>query len=369
MKAGLAISILSLVLTASACRMQEPASRKTVPIVRELLSDRFSSTYQLLASYEKPDPMGDIYLFGPEEACSKIVDAMLSQDVKDNIDGSGLQDGLADYAGETFSCIADSMSFHFPQLIAERKEYLVRERAVRMALAAIDTTCHLSPYDLDGMGKKLPGKMIILADPILSQYGKFDIDTLFRSTGCMIPVLSPLDAMFDELFEIAGTRAVKAGLICEPRFAGSSVFQSRFSKSMQSHGNSGSECVVIPSRRDDGIMKSFLDDFMAEYPSQQLDFIVVDDITLDVDELKAELASLISVMNEESMIYSRCIAPEIVVLDSASSVSEKCYQTLREGNLFTHNIAKPQIAVYTPAINPNAEDDSIILIPGIYVQD
>lgn len=369
MKTRTSISILTTVLIVVACVPQTPTGRNTVPFVREILSDKSSPEFDLLASYSRPDTQGDIYFIGPTESCTRIVGAMLNQDNLDNIDGVAGDDGLKDFAGETLACIVDTLSYTYPQLVADRKEYVVRERAVRLALAAVDTTCHLSPYDLEGMGSKLPAKMIVLADPTFAQYGKFDIDTLFSTTGCGIPVISPLDAMFDEVFETAGTRPVRVGLICEPRFAESYTYQARFTKAMRRHGNEGSKCIVLPTRSEGGVMKSFLDDFMAGHFAFQLDFIVIDDITLNVDELKSELASLISVMNEESMTYSRCIASEFSVLDPASSVSRRCYQILRKDNLFTHNIAKPQVSLYFPALNPNEENDSIILIPGTYVQN
>lgn len=363
------ISIAAAALLAAACVTQTPAGRNTVPFVREILSDRSSPEYDLLSLHSRPDSQGEIYFIGPAESCSKIVGAMLAQDNLDNIDGVAGDDGLEDYAGETFTCIVDSLSYTYPQLVAERKEYIVRERAVRMALAALDTACHLSPYDLEGMGTKLPAKMIVLADPTFAQYGKFDIDTLFRTAGCGIPVIAPLDVMFDEVFESAGSRPVRVGLICEPRFAESYAYQARFNKAMRRHDNEGSRCIVLPTRNEGGVMKSFLDDFMAGHYAFQLDYIVIDDITLNINDLKAELASLISVMNEESMTYSRCIASEFSIIDPASSVSHRCYQILRKDNLFTHNIAKPQSSLYFPALNPNEEDDSIILIPGTYVQN
>lgn len=369
MKTKTLISLFATALFAAACVTQTPTGRTAVPFVREIISDRSSPEYEMLSAYSRPDTRGDIYFIGPAESCTRIVGTMLAQDNLDNIDGVAGEDDLKDFAGETIACIVDTLSYTYPQLVSERKEYIVRERAVRMVLSAVDTTCHLSPYDLEGMGRKLPAKMVVLADPTLAQFGKFDIDTLFSSTGCGIPLICPIDVMFDDVFETAGDRAVRVGLICEPCFAELNSFQARFKKAMARHGNEGSRCIVLPTRTEGGVMKSFLDDFMAGHYAFQLDYIVVDDNTLDVNDLKSELASLISVMNEESMTYSRCIASEFRVLDPATSVSRRCYQILRKDNLFTHNISQPQVSLYYPALNPNEDDDSIILIPGTYVQN
>ena len=42
---------------------------------------------------------------------------------------------------------------------------------------------------------------------------------------------------------------------------------------------------------------------------------------------------------------------------------------MRENNLFTHNIAQPQVSIYRPVRKPESDDESIILIPGSYVQN
>ena len=366
-KSGIFLSLAAALVCS--CTGKAPAGDGIVPLVREILSDRTSPEHGLLSSFSEPDPVGEIFIIGPEEGCLSIAEAMFALDQRDNVDAKPGEDGLKDFAGETMACIIDTMSYSYPELISERKEYTVRERVVRMCLSAIDTVGHLSPYDIDGMASKAPAKVIVLADPLVACYGKADVDTLLHASGCGIPALSPLDVMFDDLFESAAGRQVKAGIICEPRFAGSGAYLSRFESAMRRHGAEGSGCVVLPGRGKEGVVKAFLDDYMAAGGEQPLDFIVVDDPTLNMQTLKSELAGLISIMNEESMVYGRFIAPDFSFIDPASSVSRKCYDILRKSNLFTHNIAQPQIVTYAVAPSPNADDGSILLIPGTYVQN
>ena len=69
------------------------------------------------------------------------------------------------------------------------------------------------------------------------------------------------------------------------------------------------------------------------------------------------------------MTYGRMISRNFVFLNTFDTVAESCYSLLRENNLFTHNIAKPQVSIYRPVRKPESDDGSIILIPGSYVQN
>ena len=74
-------------------------------------------------------------------------------------------------------------------------------------------------------------------------------------------------------------------------------------------------------------------------------------------------------MNESSMTLGRLVSRNFFFLDAFDTVSGQCFSFLRANNLFTHNIAKPQVTVYRPVRKPESEDGSIILIPGSYVQN
>lgn len=358
-----------LALAAVSCKPSEQVGRKTVPLVREIISDK-DSPYNVLVSGRTANPSDDICIIGSEAACGVVADAMLSVDRRDNVDGKVFSDGLLDFSGETVCCIIDSASPDYPGNISRHEDVSVREGAVRLALSAIDTTYHLSPYDLSGRGGKVPAKVIVLTDPHLIQYSAFDIDTLFRATGCGIPVISSLDAMFDEVFEAASGRSVNVGVLCDSANVHSVSYNSIFNAAMHRNGARNSGCVVIPARSDGkGTMLDFLDDFIGTGIELPLDFIVVDSYSVDIDEMKADLASAVSVMNEESMTYGKLISEEFAFVEPAASVSRRCYDLLRRENLFTHNISKPQAVFYYSAAKPGADDNSIILISGNYVQN
>ena len=119
----------------------------------------------------------------------------------------------------------------------------------------------------------------------------------------------------------------------------------------------------------DRLLHRFLQRYIAEGNTRPLDAILIDDLAVRPDSLKNELADIVSVMNESSMTFGRLISRNFVFLDTFDSVADYCYALLRENNLFTHNIAKPQVSIYRPVRKPESGDRSIILIPGSYVQN
>ena len=358
-----------LALAAVSCKPGEQEGRKTVPLVRNILSDK-DSPYNVLVSRRSANPSDDICIIGSEEACITISDAMLNLDERDNVDGKLYSDGLLDYSGETVSCIIDSDSKDYPQALSRHEDVSLREGAVRLALSALDTTYHLSPYDISGRDGKVPAKVIVLTDPHLIQHARFDIDTLFRATECGIPVISSLDAMFDDVFAAAAGRSVNVGILCDSANVNSVSYNALFNAAMNRNGAKNSGCVVIPARgRDKGTKLDFLDDFIETGIELPLDFIIIDSYSVDIAEMKADLATAVSVMNEESMTYGKLISENFAFVDPAVSVCRRCYDLLRSENLFTHNISKPQAVTYYSAARPGAEDDSIILISGTYVQN
>jgi len=369
MKTGSLFIIALAGIAAASCSPKENNGLATIPLVSDILSDRYSAEYKMLEGHSEGDPNSSICIMGAEKECIILAEAMAAQDRRDNINGSSNPDGLKDFSGETICCIIDTMAAQYGGMLIARKEYVVRERAVRIAMGAIDTVFHLSPYDLDGMGGKQSSKVLIVANPHMTKYGKHDIDTLFRGTGCSCAVISPLEIMMKEA--LSEQRPVSIGIIAKSQFAYSRAYQDCFESTLDgTGGTAGSKCVVIAANSDStSIMKSFLDNYIAEGNVNPIDVIIVDDPGLDVNELKSDLASLISIMNEESMKYGKLISSNFKVLDAASSICRWTYNRLRDANLFTHNISNPQIITYIP-VHAQDGSNSILLVPdNHYVQN
>lgn len=365
-RSALPLSLLALLTLSAACRRQVVETRPTIPLVREILADKSGPRMQMLRDLQ-PKPASDITLIGSDFACERLAEQFYFRDLKDNVDARFEEDGLPDFSGETFACIEDSLDYR--TFVAAGQTEELRRQTVMRVLAALDTVVHISPYDLEGLATKASSKMIVLADPFLAEYGGFDVDTLLQSTGCGIPVIRPIELMIDRAFEVGGRWDLSVGIICDPRFADSRIYERIFARKAAERGAKGASCVVMGVAERDSVLHHFLSDYLEAGNTKPLDAILIDDLAVRPDSLKNELADIVSVMNESSMTFGRLISRNFVFLDTFDSVADCCYALLRENNLFTHNIAKPQVSVYRPVRKPESGDGSIILIPGSYVQN
>lgn len=356
------LAVMALV----SCSRVQDSGRGTVAFVSKVLADRNSEEAGIIAHAAEPSRSGDIYLIGSPYFCTVFGDRFSACDERDNVDGSSVPDMLPDFAGETLVSIMDETGL--PADADSLALVARRERSVRLALTALDTASHLSPYDMDGLIYKAPAKIIILGDPLIEEYGHFDIDTLFRSTSCNVPLVAPVDLMLEKVFSSRPGRRLNVGMIVDAERTDTLVYGSLFRKCAERHGAGASECVILPSSAGDNLLHILLDRYSVGHKAP-LDALIIDDIALDVRLVKSELADMLSILNEGSMTYGRMIADDFSILDSFYEVSGICYDILRGKNLFTHNISKPQFVSYLPVDKPGAEDGQIMLIPVSYVQN
>jgi hypothetical protein len=358
--------LLALVLLPVACKRQVEVARQTIPVVREILTDRSDPRAQMLRG-RVPVSQADITIIGPEFTCDRLAEQLSFRDRQDNVDGRMTPDGLPDFAGETFACIEDVMPY---ELVLENQgAEALRTQTVFRVLAALDTTVHISPYDLEGLSAKPASKLVVLADPFLCEYGGSDVDTLFRSTGCRVAVVSPIEKMIDLAFDQSDRGDLSIGVLCDPQLDSADIYEKIFARKAAERGRRGASLVSIGVARRDSVLYEFLDRYQTAGYIKPLDVILVDDLSVDVEQLKIELAQIVSVMNESSMTLGRQVSRDFYFIDAMETVSGQCYSFLRENNMFTHNIAKPQVTVFRPVRKPESEDGSIILIPGSYVQN
>jgi hypothetical protein len=358
--------LLALALLPVACKRQVEEARQTVPVVREILSDRSDPRAQLLRG-RAPVSQADITIIGPEFTCDRLAEQLSFRDLQDNVDARMVPDGLPDFAGETFVCIEDTTPY--ADVLASQGAEALRQQTVHRVLAALDTTVHISPYDMEGLSAKASSKLVVLADPFLCEYGGFDVDTLFHSIGCRVPVISPIEKMIELAFEQGAHPDLSVGVICDPQLDSAGIYEKIFARMAAERGRPGASLVSIGVGQRDSALHDFLDRYQTAGYIKPLDVILVDDLSVDVEQLKIELAEIVSVMNESSITLGRLLSRDFFFIDAMETVSGQCYSFLRENNMFTHNIAKPQVTVYRPVRKPESEDGSIILIPGSYVQN
>ena len=360
------LPLLLLLLLPAACQRQTEEVRPTIPLVREILASRSDARSVMLRGLS-PKPVSDIAIIGSEFACDRLAEQLSFRDVQDNVDASMVRDGLPDFAGETFACMEDATPY--AEVLTNAGEQELRRQTVLRVLAAIDTTVHISPYDLEGLSSKPSSKLVVLADPFLAEYGAFDADTLLRSLSCSVPVVSPLELMIDKAFRESDRKDLSVGIIGEAQYASSGIYEQVFARKAATLGAGAASCAVFGTERRDSVLHDFLRAYGKAGQERPLDVILIDDLSVRPDALKSELAEIVSVMNESSMTLGRMVSRNFFFLNAIDETAACCYGFLRANNLFTHNIAKPQVSVYRPVKRPESADESIILIPGMYVQN
>ncbi len=358
--------LLAAALLLPSCRRAAEEYRPTIPYVREILSSRNGPEMDVLKRAAAPSVGDDITVIGTPEVCDRFSDLFSRYDRRDNVDGRYHGDGLPDFAGETLVCIADEGLASVPGDAPGIGAF--REKTVREVLCALDTVLHISPYDMEGLGSKKSSKLIILSGANAVQYGGFDADTLFRSSGCGISLLSMPDLALERVMS-SPRRLLNVGILYDASASSGEVYSARFALKAAESGHGGSLCYTMPTGDRDSLMYRLVRSYLESGHGGALDALIVDDLSVDIDKLKNELAGMVSIMNESSMTYGRLISRDFVMVNSFDETAAAVYDTLRKYNLFTHNIAKPQVVTCRPVPKPEAGDASIILIPGSYVQN
>lgn len=351
--------ITAIALAFTACSQQTQVGQQTVPYVKAILADRNSYEHGLIFSYDDTQCHALVTVIGSPDRASALADSFLSCDAHDNVDGRMAADGLPDFSGERIAVVLDQANAPYQGYLDAGNEQYLRELTVRQVVSAIDTLCYISPFDRNGMGRKSTSKLIVLASPYMSAYGRFDADTLFASAGVKSPVVCPIDEAFAKVFSHAHSKeGLNVGVISSPGGMASGAYGIVFNKYARKYGLMGSECVVFETGDAEDPLVEFTDKYLSAGYTDPLDAIIVDDFTLDVDEIRASQMRVTSVMSEESLTYSKLFTKDFMIYDTMSAATEACYRLMRERNIFTHNVAYPQGEAYLTVLDPEfgAED-------------
>jgi len=359
---------LLLILALTSCDRNVQGGRDTIALVKAIASDNSRYEHVLLSSFSKLPSSGDICLIGSPESCRLISESFLACDIAENARGRDWSDGLKDFAGEIFASVSDGRFSPYGAFVAEHGRDSLRDLAVRLAIAALDSKCSASIYDLDGNLVKTPAKVIILADPWLLGCGKFDIDTLFAMTSCTVPVLSPQDLLLDAA--LGGEKKYfNIGIVCDSLYLKDGVYGELFAAKAREYDILGARCFPSPATGTVDVLASFLEDYVQSGNTDTLDAVLIDDWSVDEDALRKEIAAMRDYNREEYMRYGKLLSPHFTVFTSSSITMKSCYSLLRERSLFTHRIAQPRSRSYTVAPRLDANGTQFLLIPSENVQD
>ncbi len=342
----LTFPVLALLLALVACNKRQTVVRDTIPYVKQLVVDT-TGTFPLIGSYRSAGTKGSIAVIGEPEAAARLASALLEADEVDNIDGKAVPDRLPDFAGETFDILMDLYNAPYLRMAASSPDSL-REVAVRNAVIAVDTVAYSNALDAHSRLTKTRAKVFVLSNSLLSEYGKFDIDTLFKMAGREALILTPVEAML-QAAEKAGFKRIAVWAPPEARSAYENT-----AKIVTPDLD-----VTVVSTTGNGLLRPAFRDMLRIYrslkPGTNLDAVLLDSFTADVEELDAEKEHIHRQITEEDMAFDRILMPHFRFIEPTASLTDALYRLLREKNLFTHDIAYPSVRYYQTEENRDGE--------------
>ena len=340
------IPFLVLLAALVSCREHQAVVRDTIPYVKQIAVDT-TGTFNLVHSYRTAGTKGSIAVIGEPEDVSRLASVLLAADNVDNIDGKARPDRLPDFAGETFDVILDEYNAPYVRMAASSPDSL-REVAVRNAVIAIDSVAYSNALDPKSRLKANRAKVFVLANSLLSEYGQFDIDTLFKMAGHEPIILTPVEAMLQE----AAAAGYKSVAVWAPEKARSAY--ENVARVLTPEMN-----VTVVSTTGNGILRPAFRDMLRVYrslkPGTNLDAVLLDSFTVDLEELDDEVEHIHRQITEEDMAFDRILMPRFRFIEPNACVTAALYRLLREKNLFTHDIAYPTVRYYQTEENREGE--------------
>jgi len=172
------ILLVSSVLVAICCSRRVDSADRTLAYVNSLLVDSLSELRALSEINGKSS--GAIVLVGDPAGCLRLSEWMLLCDEFDNIDAKRSSDGLPDFSGETIVSVLNFVDTAYQSLAATKDgQVALRELTIRNSLASL----RIRPRC----------KILLICNPVLSEYGGSDVRDLFERVGCNVPVIYSSD--------------------------------------------------------------------------------------------------------------------------------------------------------------------------------
>lgn len=354
------IKALAVLAVLSACQRKAVPPRPTIPLVLSVSADT-AGTGRIAARAGHIGPGGSVAIIGEPGAAITLARYFQVSDRRDNIDGREKRDSLPDFAGETFEVILDDYNEPYEHFLAEGADVAervdsLREAAVRGALFAWDSTC-----------VKVPAKLLIFTSSLQAEYGLFDVDTLQQLTGGKSHLLSPVQVMLESAYAQGDRHLV---VWTTPKIKASGAWQAVFRRQ---GWKDATLSVLAPEPALD--IRTEFRSLLRQYRSEgrRMDVLLLDTYWANPSYLGSELDIIRQGGTEEDAYFDRMLPGSFHFVEPKSALVKATYDLLREGNLFTHRIARPGIRYYETEESPQGllvlENVDASYVETAYVQD
>ena len=161
-------------------------------------------------------------------------------------------------------------------------------------------------------------------------------------------ILTPVEAMLEEAAK-SGYKSVAVWAPAEARSAYENA-----AKALQPQLD-----VTVVSTMGNGLLRPAFRDMLRIYrtlkPGSNLDAVLLDSFTANLEELSAEKEHIHRQITEEDMAFDRILMPHFRFIEPNAAMTGALYRLLREKNLFTHDIAYPTVRYYQTEENRDGE--------------
>ena len=341
-KALIVIAALCAVLS---CKQAPKAPRPAIALVQSIVED----TTGIRGIVEnKRGAEGAIALIGDPADVAVLSRRFLTEDRVDNVDGRHKPDSLPDFAGETIQAILDAFNAPYSHFLGEGcSTDSLREAAVNNALSAWDTTSFRASTGGRAKLRKASAKILIYTSSLQKEFGLFDVDTLLQLTGGQCTILNPVDILLQKVkadgarnIAVWAPQAVKDARIWEKAFG------RRADANLSVHPPA--PAVDIRNRFRD-VLRQY------QVTGLPLDALILDGYDMDENLIRAEIRLIRLGGTNEDQAFGEMLSKDFRIYNPADALLDSTYELLRKENLFTHQIAWPQVKYFETQENEAGE--------------
>lgn len=335
-------------LLASCTHRQEPGP-EMLALSNDVLSDTTNYWHPVLSA-TPVGKEGSIAVIGQEEDALGMGYLLMTADLYDNGSGRREEDLLPDFCGEHVDVYADmALESGYSSFVASGNVDLLREEAVYLALAALDTRCWENEFESEPRLVKTPAKAIVIASPTLSAYGASDVRELLAKAGLDIPVIDPAHALLDAALDRHEHKAM-FGVMTSLDTLGVEIYD----KALRDKDFDGADVRFFVDKAQGETVKdkfyAFLESYAQRYSRQQMCALLIDSLFLSEEDLALldeALVQIRTIDTEEMVRYRNLIGPDFTFVSLGEAVAAQTYRLLRERGELALRISYPQMNGYS----------------------
>ena len=210
---------LAAAMIVSSCGNNKSQEEAVVlsPIMEKALNEPSSKFYADFKAFPAQKSQLPIGVFDSGTGGLTVLEVLLNADMIDNISGKEGADGVPDFAGESFTYLADRANMPYGNYSAENKPDFFKELVVKDALFLLDNEYWTNPADKVLEGEKLPCKILVIACNTATAWGLEDVSTVLQLSGTGVKVIGVINAGVNALYNKLGaaqpTDSVAVGVL------------------------------------------------------------------------------------------------------------------------------------------------------------